>query len=230
MAQTVHYIADDYERKRINTQMERGERLPDGFHYESDVYMGSPKEKTYDICGLIGEQLVSEKLANIIRQHGGPEVRLFPLRPKPFPEELKKNPAFRHIKHPVTQPYYLLEPPVISCVNYEYGDALPTTERWREQQRKLDKHAPGHHPSPETNKPIVHMWINLEKIRHLPLFIPAELPNCLFASARFIEACKDAKLHGIDLSYSMHESMELTRRVQNESLGIEGLLYEWRGF
>lgn len=224
MAQVLYDVSDRDAYDRIKAQMRRGERLPDDFVFPGEIYIGSPKEKAYDMA----DRFVSESLAAVIRKFGGPDVRLFPLNIKPYPKSGLHARTASLLKFPLSQPYYLLEVPVVSCLHYQYGEEMPTYEGWRQAEIEFHKVNPETYPNFYKAEPILAIWANLEKVKHLPLFSPAEYPYIIFASTVFIAMCKKAGIWGINHRYSLNESLELTRKIKNRNIGLPHLLYQLR--
>lgn len=197
------------------TRIQNGETLPDNFAMPGIMTISSGSKRPYDIFGNL---IISERLAEVVHSHGGPRVKLFPIHQVDDPKA----------KFKVGMKFYLWQPPVISCLSFEYGDEMPTSEEWRKQTKKFNNSLGWDKPIPTTNKPVTRITLELDKLEGAPLFIPKEYNDRIFASRDFVSACKKAKIWGINCSYSAHECLEGVRRVMNENNGISIWGYERR--
>lgn len=107
-------VADLTQIKNHKTREQarlHGTPVPAGFRFEGPMLIGSnkPPEKSYDI---LVDDIVSEKLAQVIRSVAGDSVQLIPFEIAPHPKA----------KYPLPGPYYWVNMPRIDCMRYTYSE------------------------------------------------------------------------------------------------------------
>ena len=156
------------------------QRLPADFKFKGPLLLGSvkPPEKSYDICC---DHIVSEKLAQVIRDVVGDEVKLFPYEVRPDPKS----------KYPITGNYYYVDMPYVDCFRYEYGPEEPTWEWARKGYEIYGK------PFPATCRPVIDITIDVEATAGLQLFRPVDMLSGAMMTHKLWKACKAAKVIGM---------------------------------
>ncbi len=166
--------------QQVNDYNFKKQRLPEDFRFDGPLLLGSPKppDKSYDICG---DDMVSEKLANVLREVVGDGMRLFPYDVQPNPKA----------KYPLTGNYYYLDIPYVDCLRYEYGPEEPTWEWARRDYERLGK------PFPPTCRPVINITVDVEATGGLQLFQPVDMLSGAMMTHKLWKACKVAKIIGM---------------------------------
>lgn len=167
--------------------------LPDGFAYNGPLLLGSPKPpgKSYDIAG---DHIVSERLAAVISDVAGGEVRLVPYVILPNPKS----------KYSLTGKYYHVEMPFIECIQIEYGAEQPTSDLWRKRAEAEGQSIPA------TYRPVIRKTFDMDKVSGINLFKSTTTEIGGFMSEKLRSACKRAKIIGMinmTSDYSFHLSV-----------------------
>jgi hypothetical protein len=166
--------------QQVNDYNFKKQRLPEDFRFDGPLLLGSPKppDKSYDICG---SDMVSENLANVLREVVGDGMRLFPY-------DVQHNPK---AKYPLTGKYYYLDIPYVDCLRYEYGPEEPTWEWARKGYEIYGK------PFPATCRPVIDITIDVEATAGLQLFRPVDMLSGAMMTHKLWKACKAAKVVGM---------------------------------
>ena len=187
--------------QQVNDYNFKKQRLPEDFRFDGPLLLGSnkPPEKSYDIGA---SDMVSEKLAAVLREVVGDGMRLFPYDVQPNPKA----------KYPLEGKYYYLDIPYVDCLRYEYGPEEPTQEwaRWYYDAT--------HKPFPATCRPVVNTTIDVEATAGLQLFRPFELSREAMMTRRLWTACKKAKIIGM-VNMTDEYSFYIKRCAVNSNIG-----------
>ncbi len=187
--------------QQVNDYNFKKQRLPEDFRFDGPLLLGSnkPPEKSYDIGA---SDMVSEKLATVLREVVGDGMRLFPYDVQPNPKA----------KYPLEGKYYYLDIPYVDCLRYEYGPEEPTQEwaRWEYDVR--------HIPFPATCRPIVNITIDMEATAGLQLFTPVDIGRGAMMTPKLWKACKEAKITGM-VNMTAEKKFHIIKTADNHSMG-----------
>lgn len=224
------HLSGNWAHHRFNKFICDGIPLPADEKLDDPLALFAGRSRFYDIYQ---DWIVSEKIATVLREQAGQHIKLWPINidtniatvelPYPLPPSKR---------FPLTQPYYFLQVPVVECCLYTYGDPMPTDDSWKESVRQLNKGLQEKGVGPEYMKtltetaiPITSITLDQDKIKDLPIFrTPLNDGDDVFCTDTIMRALKKAKVYGMDIE--PHEyCLERWRKVQNQSKGIEGLIY-----
>lgn len=187
------------------------EVFPEGYECHEPVRIGSPKPRFYDMSSDI---IVSERLAATLDREAGNKIRLIPLHYTPDAES----------KFPATDKYFFLWVPKIECLEYVYGDPLPTSEYFRKTEIKAGR------TPPETERPLLDVKLKLDVAAEYPMFrISGATYNKSFMSADIMKVCKREKFYQIHFT-SPQERLEHIRSGYNDPKGLDYLFYHLSPF
>ena len=187
--------------QQVNDYNFKKQRLPEDFRFDGPLLLGSPKppDKAYDIGG---RDMVSEKLANVLREVVGDGMRLFPYDVQPNPKA----------KYPLTGKYYYLDIPYVDCLRYEYGPEELTGE-WARDIYKMHRK-----PFATTCRPIINIIIDAEATAGLQLFHAVDLLSGALMTHKLWKACKAANVIGM-VNKTAEQEFHLVKQSDNWSMG-----------
>lgn len=198
-------VADLTQIKNHKTREQarlHGTPVPAGFRFEGPMLIGSnkPPEKSYDI---LVDDIVSEKLAQVIRSVAGDSVQLIPFEIAPHPKA----------KYPLPGPYYWVNMPRIDCLTYTYSEEDSPTQT---------PTALLNNTIPKTYKKIAHISIDHKKVEGCHLFNANGKILNSFMSRHFKDVCKSAKVVGL-VNYGDEDYLNnIKRHSENDHCKIYG--------